>query len=106
MTTAAIPAPGTKRLHARVRGRVQGVGFRATTQEVARRLGLAGWVRNLHDGEVELEAAGPGERLEQLLAFLHAGPRGARVAGVEVEWRDGHAEAAALPSPFELRSTF
>jgi len=45
-----------RRLHAVVRGSVQGVGFRATTFDQARRLGLAGWVRNCLDGTVEVLA--------------------------------------------------
>jgi acylphosphatase len=94
----------TRRLSARVRGRVQGVGFRATTVSVARRLGLAGWVRNLVDGDVELEAEGPPEAIEQLLTFLHRGPPGARVDGVS------HTDVspdvtATLPLPFETRRT-
>ena len=53
---------------------MQGVGFRASAQQVAQRLGLAGWVRNLADGGVELEAEGPTGDLEQLLACLRKGP--------------------------------
>ncbi len=74
----------SRRLHAFVSGRVQGVFFRARTCEVATRLGLAGWVRNLPDGRVELLAEGPGEALEQLLAFCRVGPAGARVDDVNV----------------------
>jgi acylphosphatase len=93
-------APG-KRLWARVHGRVQGVGFRATTVQVARNLDLAGWVRNLVTGDVELEAEGPAPALEQLLVFLRQGPRGARVDGVDLEWLD----ASGLAPPFEMRRT-
>jgi acylphosphatase len=90
------------RLRAVVSGRVQGVGFRYSTQEVATRLGLAGWVRNLTDGCVELEAEGDRAALAHLLEFLRAGPRMARVEGVEAEWLP----AQGLPHPFELRRTF
>jgi DNA ligase D-like protein (predicted 3'-phosphoesterase) len=68
-----------------VRGGVQGVGFRDATVRLARRLGVMGWVRNAEDGSVLAHAEGPGQAVEELLAFLRAGPRGARVAEVEVE---------------------
>ena len=73
-------------LHAFIRGQVQGVGFRDFTQREARRLGLAGYVRNLHDGRVEVWAEGPPDALEQLLQALRRGPKAARVEGVEVRW--------------------
>jgi acylphosphatase len=72
-----------QRLHVRVRGRVQGVYYRASTQEVAVRLGLCGWVRNCDDGSVELVAEGPLERLEQLLEWCRRGPPAARVDACE-----------------------
>jgi acylphosphatase len=68
-----------------VRGRVQGVGYRASTAHEARRLGLAGWVRNLPDGAVEVEAKGVGPAVDALVAWLAEGPRGARVTGVDVQ---------------------
>jgi acylphosphatase len=89
-------------MRAVVSGRVQGVGFRYSTEEVANRLGLHGWVRNLSDGRVELEAEGDRPALERLLEFLRAGPRLARVDGVAVEWL----APVGLPHPFELRRTF
>ncbi|MBZ0237038.1 MAG: acylphosphatase [Deltaproteobacteria bacterium] len=73
-----------RRVHARVRGRVQGVAYRASTRHEARRLGLAGWVRNLPDGSVELEAQGPTDVVEQLLAWCRKGPSLARVTSVDV----------------------
>lgn len=76
----------TWRLHAIVKGRVQGVGFRAHTQWEAARLGLTGYVRNLRDGRVEVVAEGARDDLERLERFLQAGPPGARVAQVEVKW--------------------
>jgi acylphosphatase len=66
-----------------VRGRVQGVGFRYFAQAKAQELGLSGWARNLDDGRVEVYAAGPAERLSDLAAVLHKGPRMAEVRGVE-----------------------
>jgi acylphosphatase len=73
----------TKRVHAVVRGRVQGVGYRASTQHEARKLGLTGWVRNLADGSVELEAEGPPAAVDALLAWAAIGPFGSRVVSVE-----------------------
>jgi acylphosphatase len=72
-----------QRLHVRVRGRVQGVYYRASTQETAAALGLCGWVRNCPDGSVELIAEGPGEALEQLLEWCRRGPPAARVDACE-----------------------
>ena len=74
------------RLHAIVRGTVQGVGFRAHTQWEAARLGLSGYARNLRDGGVEVVAEGSREALERLERFLRVGPPGARVSRLEVKW--------------------
>jgi acylphosphatase len=79
-------------LHAVVRGRVQGVGFRAFVVEQARRLGVAGWVRNLRDGGVEVWAEGPVEELERLREALGRGPSLARVTGVQADWRPARGE--------------
>jgi acylphosphatase len=68
--------------HFLVSGRVQGVFFRAATQEQANRLGLTGWVRNLPDGCVELVACGEAAALSELEAWLWQGPPHARVASV------------------------
>ena len=76
-----------RRVHAIVTGRVQGVSYRASTAGEARRLGLVGWVRNLRDGSVELEAEGPEDAVEGLLTWCHQGPPAARVANVAVEDR-------------------
>lgn len=75
----------TIRRAATVRGVVQGVSFRWYTQQEARRLGLAGWVRNEPDGTVRLEVQGPGEDVDALLAWARHGPAHARVTAVEVE---------------------
>jgi acylphosphatase len=74
------------RARIRVRGMVQGVWFRQSTADEARRLGLEGWVRNLADGSVEAEAQGERGRVEALVRWCHRGPPAARVEGVEVEW--------------------
>jgi acylphosphatase len=68
--------------HYLVSGRVQGVFFRATTQETARQLGLTGWVRNVRDGRVELVACGEAEPLAALERWLWRGPPHAHVESV------------------------
>jgi acylphosphatase len=73
-----------RRIHVVVRGRVQGVFFRKATVETAARLGVTGWVRNLRDGRVELEAEGTLEAVEALLAFCRRGPEQAQVEEVVV----------------------
>lgn len=74
-------ASGDARLcrHYFVLGRVQGVFYRASAEETARQLGLAGWVRNLSDGRVELVACGESRKLAALEKWLGRGPVGARV---------------------------
>lgn len=67
-----------------VRGRVQGVGFRWFVEREANILGIAGWVRNNHDGSVEVLAQGRREQLSGLHSRLREGPRAARVDVVEV----------------------
>ena len=67
-----------------VHGRVQGVWFRGSTRELARREQVAGWVRNCRDGSVEAVFEGPPEAVEVLVAFCRRGPQGARVERVEV----------------------
>jgi len=69
-----------------VHGRVQGVGFRYSTQAEAKRLGVLGYARNLDDGSVEVLACGEAEHVEALIDWLKAGgPRSARVEKVLVE---------------------
>ncbi len=75
----------TKCIRCHVRGRVQGVFYRASTRREALRLGISGWARNLPDGRVEVLACGEKEALEALLAWLREGPPQARVEGVEWE---------------------
>jgi len=72
-----------QRLKAVVKGEVQGVGFRWAVQRQAGRLGLTGYAENLPDGSVRVEAEGDPERLDQLEAFLHQGPRWAEVASLD-----------------------
>lgn len=76
----------SRRVEAIVHGYVQGVGFRWSTREVARRLNLRGYVRNRHDRTVEVVAEGSERALRELLSFLQAGPSAASVTRVDVKW--------------------
>lgn len=74
-----------------VSGRVQGVWFRASTQEEANELGLTGWAANLPDGTVEVIACGEQDKLAQLHEWLKEGPELAKVDNVQYEalpWKD------------------
>ncbi|UCE44023.1 MAG: acylphosphatase [Candidatus Bathyarchaeota archaeon] len=74
------------RAHVLVSGRVQGVFFRFETKRLARRLRVAGWVRNRRDGRVEVVFEGEREDVEKMVEFCKRGPSGARVTNVEVTW--------------------
>jgi acylphosphatase len=67
----------------RVKGRVQGVGFRYFTCGEARRLGIVGWVRNTSDGCVEGEAQGTSDRLDAFFVALRSGPPLSRVDALQ-----------------------
>ena len=73
----------TKRI--RVHGRVQGVWFRDWTVEEAQQLGVDGWVRNRHDGTVEVLAAGEAAAIEALTERLRDGPPRAQVEMLEID---------------------
>jgi acylphosphatase len=79
-------------LHAWVTGRVQGVGFRYFVRQQATALELTGWVRNLHDGRVEVLAEGSRSSLENLLVALRRGPVGSEVTDLKVEWGEANSE--------------
>ena len=95
--TADSAAP--QRLEACVRGRVQGVGFRAFVRAHAQRLGVRGTVWNGHDGAVYVVAEGSRPALDMLLAALHEGPRVAHPLGVEARWM---AATGTAPAPFQV----
>ena len=83
------PSSGSElaRAHVWVRGRVQGVGFRAYVEYIARQIGgLTGWVRNVGYDTVEATAEGERENVERLIEAIEQGPRGARVDESKVEW--------------------
>ena len=73
-----------KAVEVTVSGRVQGVSFRAYTQQEAGRLGVAGWVSNEPDGTVAGHFEGPAAAVDALVAWCHQGPRLARVERVDV----------------------
>ena len=74
-----------QRLRAVVKGEVQGVGFRWSVQRQAGELGLTGYVENLPDGSVRVEAEGDADRLDQLEAYLRQGPRWAEVESLDIQ---------------------
>ncbi len=74
--------------YARIRGIVQGVGFRYAARQEARRLGLHGWVRNDTDGSVEVMAEGPQGALNAFESWLRRGPPGAVVKEVAKQNRN------------------
>ena len=76
------------RVHLVISGRVQGVFYRATTQESGHRLGLRGWVRNMPNGDVEVVAEGERDKLEALIEDCRQGPPFARVENIEIEWSE------------------
>ena len=82
-----------------VRGRVQGVGFRWFVEREAHILEIAGWVRNNHDGTVEVLAQGTRDQLAGMRSRLMEGPRAARVDDVEVS----DAESTSGMASFQIR---
>jgi acylphosphatase len=74
------------RVRLKIAGRVQGVYYRASTVQRAQSLGLTGWVMNCSDGSVEAVAEGVKAQIEELIAWCHQGPDGARVTHVDVQW--------------------
>lgn len=75
------------RAHIFVSGQVQGVCFRIDTQQVARELGLTGWVKNLSNGKVEIIAEGEEEKVKQMVDWVKQGPPVAQVNNVDIEWQ-------------------
>ncbi len=99
MTSSDKPIEAKRYL---VRGRVQGVGFRWFVEREAHLLGIAGWVRNNHDGSVEVLAQGTRDQLSGLHSRLREGPRAARVDAVEVS----EASASAGLSSFRIEGAW
>lgn len=90
-----------ERIHAYVKGYVQGVGFRFFVLQHGTNLNLQGWVRNCFDGQVEVLAEGPREVLESLLEKLNEGPISAQVEEVSADW---YPPSGDLP-PFTVLAT-
>ena len=94
-----LPVETPVRLTARVQGYVQGVGFRYFALQKARALGVRGYVRNLHSGEVEVVAQGGEELLDVLIRDLRFGPRSAHVKDLRFVWQD----EAEMYDHFDIR---
>lgn len=82
----SVPESQSARIRLIVRGRVQGVGFRFSAYDEAKALAVAGWVRNLANGSVEIVAEGDRKNLQMLADWAHRGPTYARVDEVSEEW--------------------
>lgn len=76
------------RAHAIISGRVQGVFFRAETQQAVARFGVRGWVRNKRDGTVEAVFEGRQQDVDAALDWCRQGPRLARVDKIDVDWQE------------------
>ena len=90
------------RAHLIIKGRVQGVGFRANTRRMAYKLNLKGWVRNLRNGDVEVLVEGPEGEVQKLVSWCRRGPTSAFVSMVNEE----KSEATGEFDSFKTRSTF
>lgn len=98
MNQKPMPETDTKaRAHIWVRGRVQGVGFRAHVEYQARQIGgLTGWVRNVGYDTVEAVAEGDRANVERLIELMKQGPRGSRVDESKIEWETSTGEFSAF----------
>lgn len=92
-------AAGRTRVHVWISGRVQGVGYRFSTCELAGRLGLSGWVRNLGDGRVEAVFEGPSAEVARAVAWCRQGPPGAWVSELQTETESPTGESGFRARP-------
>ncbi|MFO8041445.1 MAG: acylphosphatase [Sodalinema sp.] len=90
----------TTAIRVMISGRVQGVGFRYSTQQQARQLGVSGWVRNRRNGTVEALFEGDPALVQNAVAWCHQGPAAAEVQTVET-----CGEPPQQLSDFEIRPT-
>ena len=88
-----------KRAHVRVSGQVQGVFFRDATRQKAEELGLAGWVRNVPEGQVEALFEGPSEKVEEMVRWCEEGPQRASVENVDTDFENAEGDLEG----FEVR---
>ena len=89
--------------HVVIRGRVQGVGYRAFVEDAATSRGLHGWVRNRRDGTVEAMFSGPEEAVSRMIEDCRKGPYGARVDGIDV--REARADELKVGRTFTVLPT-
>lgn len=92
-----------RRVQVVVEGIVQGVGYRWSAQQQARRIGVAGWVRNRYDGSVEAEVEGTTAQVDEMLAWMASGPRGAQVRASRVTDVEPRGRTATDRTGFEVR---
>ena len=85
-----------KRIRIIVRGIVQGVFYRYSTQKKANEYDLAGWVRNMPDGKVEIVCEGTEANIKKLIEWCRKGPDGAHVEGIETRWEEYTGEFRAF----------
>jgi acylphosphatase len=90
-------------IHAIAEGRVQGVGYRWFVQKTATKLGINGYVRNLPDGTVELEAEGDTQNLDAFIAELKKGPPNAHVQNIKLHRKALQSNAERRFTTFEIR---
>jgi len=89
----------TAKAHILIEGMVQGVFYRAFTRNLASKLVLNGWVRNLYDGRVEAVFEGSRELIEQAIQECRKGPAGSSVRNIDVKWEESSGEYKG----FEIR---
>jgi acylphosphatase len=90
-----------ERIHLQVFGRVQGVGFRHFVMMRAQEIGLTGWVRNRHQGYVEIVAEGEKDKLGLLINHVKKGPTSSHVSDLKIEWLDANGQY----KQFQVRMT-
>ena len=90
------------RAHVFYSGRVQGVGFRYTAEKVALELGLAGWVKNISDGRVEIVCEGSKEKIDELLARIRKSSLGPHIKKVDCQWEPPTQEFQDFIVEFQL----
>ena len=90
------------RIHIWVKGRVQGVGFRAHVEYYASLMGVTGWVRNVGLDTVEALAEGTRDELEKFIEQVKQGPRASRVDEARVEWEDATGEFSLFGVKYSL----
>jgi acylphosphatase len=93
---------GKVRVHLVVSGKVQGVFFRAETQEKAKDLGVFGWVKNLAEDRVEAVFEGERDKVEQMVKWAEKGPSGAVVSDLNVVWEEYQAEFNGFEIRYDL----